>query len=400
MIERARKDIAEVDQAAGLDGQTYHDVLCALYDGVLISSLNGTIIDMNARALSLLGYGGDELRNMGVTQVLPGLSADILARISTHVEHGRPTVLSGQCMCKDESTFKAEISVGGLGSAGRLMFAIRRTERGLRAKTIGDGHTQVQAASQRQILNGLYEAVLIADANGWIVEANNRALESLGYTDSEIREMTVPQLLSGMGRTVLAKIREHIEEGRFSVLDVPCVRKDGSRFLAETAVGRMPADSDAQFVFSLRNIDQRRATREQIRHEHTALQHIAIPIAVINADGVLVYVNPSLLRLWGWPSETDLLEKNVEILFHDCRSFTQLLSRLRVSASWKGEVSAKGRNGQPFPVRVTATPHVEAQGQVSGIVLTCEACEDSVAAITTVSRGNPHPSRSALRIAQ
>lgn len=117
------------------------------------------------------------------------------------------------------------------------------------------------------ILESLYDAVILADAQGLVRECNGRALDLLGYSRTELCQMDMARLVSGVTRELLGTIAQQLKVGRFTVLEGRCTRKNGSMFPAEIAVGAISFSEGSGFCFSLRNITQRRLTEEKIRRE-------------------------------------------------------------------------------------------------------------------------------------
>jgi PAS domain S-box-containing protein len=117
------------------------------------------------------------------------------------------------------------------------------------------------------ILESLYDAVILADAKGAVRECNGRALDLLGYTRAELCQMDMVRLVSGITAELLRTIEQQLKVGRFTVLEGRCIRKNGSMFPAEIAVGAISFPDGGGFCFSLRNITQRRLTEEKIRRE-------------------------------------------------------------------------------------------------------------------------------------
>lgn len=126
----------------------------------------------------------------------------------------------------------------------------------------------VEAMSEPiNILESLYDAVILADTKGMVRECNGRAVELLGYTRPELCQMELARLISGVTNELLRTIGQQLKVGRFTVLEGRCTRKNGSMFPAEIAVGAISSPGGEGFCISLRNITQRRLTEEKIRRE-------------------------------------------------------------------------------------------------------------------------------------
>jgi len=93
------------------------------------------------------------------------------------------------------------------------------------------------------------------------------------------------------------------------------------------------------------------------------LDRISDGILITNAARLIEYVNPALVRLFGY-SATQLLGKNPKILQsgrHDAAFYRPLWQTLAKGNTWSGEIWNRHRNGEVFPQAVTIYPIVEPQ---------------------------------------
>ena len=63
----------------------------------------------------------------------------------------------------------------------------------------------------RQFLGGMYDAVVITDPNGHILDVNARATEHFGYELEEILDREVSRLVPGLKSAVVQRIRKGLE---------------------------------------------------------------------------------------------------------------------------------------------------------------------------------------------
>jgi PAS domain S-box-containing protein len=219
-----------------------------------------------------------------------------------------------------------------------------------------------------ELLNGLYDAVLIVKLDGTVVDGNRRARQFLGYTSEELSARNIADLFSGFDESLLVRIHAHLANGRFTVLDAYCVRKDGTSFPTETAVGRIQLSNEGELVFSVRNIERRRATQERLRTADQALQSSASGVAVADMKGRLTYVNPAFLILWGYQRAEDVEGTDIREFWEDSNEAQLLVSEPLASNTWSGELMAKNVYDEVFHVQVTAAPNRDTKDRLVGIV--------------------------------
>jgi len=125
----------------------------------------------------------------------------------------------------------------------------------------------------KALLSGLYDAVLVFDTRGFVIESNKRAEQFFGYGESEMWNLPCDKLFSAVNARILTKIRTYAEAGRFMVVNAMCARKDGSTFPAEIAISRINLLNDGDLIFSIRNLERREKARERHEMELDALQY-------------------------------------------------------------------------------------------------------------------------------
>ena len=146
----------------------------------------------------------------------------------------------------------------------------------------------------QRLLQRLYDAALIADVHGRIVDVNVRAEEFLSYSGGELRGMTVSDVISGADESVLRTVSDNLENERHTLIQAYCLRKDGSYFPAEVAVSKLGLGR-LHLCFFIRDITIRRQAEEMLITEHNVRETLdLIDRAYILHDGrVLMEGKPS-----------------------------------------------------------------------------------------------------------
>ena len=88
----------------------------------------------------------------------------------------------------------------------------------------------------RQLLTGMYDAVLITDPNGHLLEINPRAKEFFQYETDEVIDRPIGLFIPGVTPTIVQRIRAGLDQARHMMLDANCLRKDKTAFSAEVTV--------------------------------------------------------------------------------------------------------------------------------------------------------------------
>ena len=137
-----------------------------------------------------------------------------------------------------------------------------------------------------QLMNGLYDAVLILDQNGHIVDCNTRVTPVLAYNRDEMWDMPVADVIKGIGPQIFQQMKDALYNNHQVLINAKCTRKDGSTFQGEVGVCLMHLTRGENLVFTIRNVEKRiaeamRKAREQL--QGTAPTPPPAPRAVLKA---------------------------------------------------------------------------------------------------------------------
>jgi len=150
----------------------------------------------------------------------------------------------------------------------------------------------------RQFLAGMYDAVVITDASGHVIETNARAEEHFGRTADEMLDQPIGQLIRGLSPEIVQRIRKGLDEDRHVVIDANGMKKDGERFACEVAISGIELTEPDDLVFTIRNVERRRKVREMLRAKEGAFEISQAALFACDAEGRFTQANQSFLDLF------------------------------------------------------------------------------------------------------
>jgi PAS domain S-box-containing protein len=224
-----------------------------------------------------------------------------------------------------------------------------------------------QAGRYLALLESIYDAVLITDLGGKVVDANTRASDFLLFPKGELIGLSIADVISGAEASLLRDLLGNLEQQRFVLIQAYCERKNGTQFPSEIAVARIRTHED-QLGFFLRDITVRRQAEEMLRVEHNAIQSAANGIAIANLDGLLEYVNPAFSAMLESQSQSDLVGVNIRELFDVAIAEELIGTVLGQAGSWAGEVAAELPSGKSLHLQVLANCNRNSDGEKVGFV--------------------------------
>jgi PAS domain S-box-containing protein len=232
-------------------------------EGIILSE-NGRIIDANRSVTEMFGYELEELIGKDAIKLTAPEYRDTVMRRITD-EDTRPYESMG--LKKDGSTFPLEIRPRHLPYSGRrirVTSVIDLTER-----THQEEALRQSEALYRTVVEQAEENIFLVDATSRrVLDANDALLRSLGYTDDELKEMTLYDIVAHSQESVDLNIGRVMEEGHRSLGERQYRRKDGSLADVEVNVSAVPYNGEKVMCVVAHDVTERkRAERmlEEIR---------------------------------------------------------------------------------------------------------------------------------------
>jgi PAS domain S-box-containing protein len=117
-----------------------------------------------------------------------------------------------------------------------------------------------------------------------IIEANDRATESYGYTREELLRMHVEDLQSPETRSLLVEQRNQLEDLGGIVFETLQRRKDGTTFYAESSSRLIQVEGKRFYQSILRDITERKRAEAALADRTLQLERINRELAALNAQ--------------------------------------------------------------------------------------------------------------------
>lgn len=147
----------------------------------------------------------------------------------------------------------------------------------------------------RTLLDYAPDSVLLHDVNGMILDVNNKACQSLGYSRNELLEKTIGELSPLAGLTGKAGLWDTVASGEELRFESQHVRKDQSIFPVEVKLGRVQLPSGPAVLAIARDITERKRSEFALRNQVDFAQRIFDStdshLAVVDRDGTILAVN-------------------------------------------------------------------------------------------------------------
>lgn len=356
-------------------------VLETLDQGLVVCDRDQTITLVNAAARRLLGLGTGELTAASLTEKvsiyipgdrtplpsdrLPlwrGLEGETLGDLELAIVHpqgDRYLVLVNSRPLLDASgqTLGAVMGLYDITQRSRTETALRASNQGLRTQAqqrmedLRAVNLQLQQAEAT--LRLFYDlpflgmAIIAADTQTW-VRFNNHLCDMLGYSRSEIQQLTWADLTHPddlpPARDQFAQLEARTDDS--GTLETRFLRKDGLIIYTSLEIKVILKDDGSTdfFVTTIKDITQRKLAEAALMESETrfraTFEQAAVGIAHMAPDGLLLWLNPALGEILGYPHHELIGESFHEIIHPDDRADDQryldeMLQGQRQSYTWQ-----------------------------------------------------------------
>ncbi|MGI8865586.1 MAG: putative bifunctional diguanylate cyclase/phosphodiesterase [Rubrobacteraceae bacterium] len=265
---------AVVGGGSSKEVEWYSSILEQMADALFVLDIDGRMLKINQQACESLGYSGQDLLSMNVTEIEQGLTPAKLDKMWRSLTLGVPVTVLGKHERKDGVVFPVEVRVGLSEEGGRTVVValardITEREKAERAR---------EEVEKRfyQLFENSIDALFIHDQNGRFVDCNAEACRSLGYSRDELLDLAVSDIsIDTLTEEEKAERTEPTlweqvmgaEPGRIVDFERTHLRrKDGTVFPVEVGVGSIDYNGRRSIFASARDVTERVELEERLSH--------------------------------------------------------------------------------------------------------------------------------------
>ncbi|AGK62165.1 PAS domain S-box [Archaeoglobus sulfaticallidus PM70-1] len=214
----------------------------------------------------------------------------------------------------------------------------------------------------KEIFEVIPDPVYILDLNGNILEVNSAAEKTTGYSEEELLEMNVRQLLSDYDpKKVDERLKQVMEDG-YAVVELKRERKDGTCYYAEVHARLIDYESKKAIFCVERDITKRKELEDRLKLYREIFTNSNDGIAIIDADGNYVEQNQAHRELLGY-SDDELKGKTPAIHMGE-EQFSKIYEEISKKGWYRGEIKCYRKDGSPIYVELSAFALKDDKGDV------------------------------------
>lgn len=183
---------------------------------------------------------------------------------------------------------------------------------GIRIPPMADDKESERARRAALAVQGTDLEIYWFKPDGTLLDANQAACLATGYSEAELREITVFDLDPRCAPDRLHQALAKLTHGPVVVLETLHRRKDGSTYPVDVTLVCLDAKEELYCGFA-KDVSERRLAHDQISMYKDILDFAGEAIFWVNEEGRIVYVNEAACTLLGY-DRLDLLALNVRDL--------------------------------------------------------------------------------------
>lgn len=219
---------------------------------------------------------------------------------------------------------------------------------------------------QKNIMNAASDAIFVNDINGVILEANEAACCSLGYTREELKRLHVWDIEIGVTLEQMNDMWDNLPDEPMTLEGIHR-RKDGSTFPVEVRIGILNTLYQKLVIAIVRDISERKRAENKIRHLALAIEQSPVLILITDKCSTIEYASGKLTELTGYTAD-EIIGKNANLLKSGMthqKTYKALWDSLQRGKEWRGELLNKNKKGDLFWVSSIISPLRDDAGSIT-----------------------------------
>jgi len=271
-------------------------------DAIFVIDQEGTIVEANPAASRMFGYTSDELVGLYLPTLMPeDRRKEHLNGMQRYLHTGIPHVISTvydvEGRRKDGSVFACELSVAESPEAGeqRHFIGIMRdvTERRQAEESL-----RLALERYQHLFDHALDAILIANANGLLLDANSEAERLTGYTRQELSTLSVMDLAPPEDRQRAQQqfadfLRQGYQRGEFRLL-----RKDGGIVYTEYSATFSAQGEYQSILHDITVRKQAEIERDRLLAQRDAQRRLFQAVIAYSPAGIAILHGDTLQAKW------------------------------------------------------------------------------------------------------
>jgi len=205
-----------------------------------------------------------------------------------------------------------------------------------------------------------------------VVDANQSALNALGYTKDELLKLSPANIDAAFDDETIATAFEAIINSKEQQATFPAVhrRKDNSTFEVEVYLRSFKENGRFYILCSATDIGVLKKAQDDLKFHSTLFNNISDAIFSTDESFIITSWNKHAVEMFGW-SKKEAIGKPIEILapiIYPHLNISEARDLLFENGYWKGEIVTRRKNSETFTALISTGIIKANDGKITGTV--------------------------------
>ena len=222
----------------------------------------------------------------------------------------------------------------------------------------------------RLMVDQVADALYIHDQSGRLVDVNQRACDTLGYSSAELLRMGVLDVEQDVPLDAAKAMWETLQPGQVVTLQGVHRRRDGSVFPVEVHLRCFDLKQKRLIAALARDISERVQADVKLRQAAAVFDNAQEGVIVTDCNARILAVNPAFCEITGY-AEAEVLgatPAKFKSGRHSAEFYQAMWSTLADTGRWQGEVWDRRKDGDIYPKWLSISAVRDAHGHTTSYV--------------------------------
>ena len=346
--------------------------------GIALTDEAGRVIESNAALQAMLGVREVDLHQRSQWDLIHADDASMSRHLFDDLCQGRraPYQIETRYLHGDGHPIPTRLTVSRIpGGESESVTAIWMVEDIAERKRAEEALRESERRF-RMLVERAADAVFLHDLEGRIIDINQQACESVGYSREELVGMNVNDIEAQVASREQRELWRQTAAGGPRTLNGTHRRKDGSTFPVELRIGAFDIDGRPYILALARDVTERRKADEALRETTETLQALVqaapVGVTVVDLEGRVRLWNPAAEHIFLVPASKvvdQALEALRDVQAENVAAFVGIQQRLlRGETVSDVEVRTYRSDGELVDVTVSAAPLRDSDGRIQALM--------------------------------
>ena len=279
--------------------EKYRSLVEQASDGILVTDLQGIIVDLNSMVCKMSGYTREEMISKSSTEFIEPENLKVQPLRLNLLKEGESLLLERRAVRKDGTIFIIELSTSLIGE-NKAMSVIRDISERKKAEQL----LRESEEKYRTLIEQASDPIVIYAITGMILDCNNAFMQVMGYQKEDIGKLKVTDMFFEEDLKEKPLVFGGLRKGYLVHDQRRAKRKDGSSVLVELNSKMMP---DGNIMVIGRDITEKKRYEEKILYEKKLSDSIinSLPgvFYLFNKEGKFLRWNKNFENVLGYSSK-------------------------------------------------------------------------------------------------